>query len=77
MPSCQVEVSSGDILCIYTDGVTESAEENGEEFFGAQRIEAAVRSRFDADLPDMLDEVARKTLQFTAENDLVVIMNSN
>ena len=27
--------------------------------------------------PDMLDEVARKTLQFTAENDLVVIMNSN
>jgi len=27
--------------------------------------------------PDMLDEQARKTLQFTAENDLVIVTKSN
>ncbi|MCZ6649806.1 MAG: SpoIIE family protein phosphatase, partial [Acidobacteria bacterium] len=60
MKDACVDVASGDVLCIYTDGVAESAEAYGDEFFGAERIEAAVRSRFDADLPAMLDEVASR-----------------
>ncbi|MCZ6599935.1 MAG: PP2C family protein-serine/threonine phosphatase, partial [Acidobacteria bacterium] len=70
MKDACVDVASGDVLCIYTDGVAESAEAYGDEFFGAERIEAAVRSRFDADLPAMLDEVASRLTSFHGEGDL-------
>ena len=70
MPSSSIQVSTKDILCIYTDGVAESAEVDSEEFFGAERIEAAVRSCFDANLPHMLDEVSRRLTSFHGEEAL-------
>ena len=70
MTEASVSVTSGDVLCLYTDGVTESAEAHGDEFFGAQRIEAAVRRRFDADLPAILDEVSSQLTAFHGEEDL-------
>ena len=70
MPSRCVEVSTSDLLCIYTDGVSESEEADGEEFFGVHRIEAAVRSCFDINLQEMLDEVARRLTAFHGEEAL-------
>ncbi len=65
-----VSVEPGDVFCLYTDGVTESAREQGEEFFGSERIQAAVRSRFDADLPHMLDEVSGRLKEFHGGREL-------
>ena len=70
MTKACVGVTSGDVLCLYTDGVSESAEAYGDEFFGAQRIEAAVRSRFDAALPAMLEEVANRLAAFHGEGEM-------
>jgi serine phosphatase RsbU (regulator of sigma subunit) len=38
-------MSTGDLLCLYTDGVTEAFRDDGEEFGRERLIEALVRER--------------------------------
>jgi sigma-B regulation protein RsbU (phosphoserine phosphatase) len=58
----ETELSSGDILAIYTDGVTEAASANGEEF-GEERLLSLLRANSarsaDALLRKILDSVQK------------------
>lgn len=42
----QVNMASGDVLVLYTDGVTESQDED-ERFFGEQRLQQVVQANLD------------------------------
>jgi sigma-B regulation protein RsbU (phosphoserine phosphatase) len=45
-------LASGDLLCIYSDGVTEAAAKSGEEY-GLERLEALLRARRGAPLAEL------------------------
>ncbi|HKV40135.1 MAG TPA: SpoIIE family protein phosphatase [Blastocatellia bacterium] len=54
----QIEFEPGDVLCIYSDGITESIDEAGEEFGEARLIEVISKNlnRSAAGLRDRIDE---------------------
>jgi serine phosphatase RsbU (regulator of sigma subunit)/pSer/pThr/pTyr-binding forkhead associated (FHA) protein len=58
-------VGPGEILVLYTDGITESRNANGEEF-GVEGLAGAVRAARDDDAPEILEEVFRRLAEFTA-----------
>jgi sigma-B regulation protein RsbU (phosphoserine phosphatase) len=43
-PVEEINLSPGDVLCLYTDGVTEARDTKGEEF-GIERLEQTLRER--------------------------------
>ncbi len=54
----------GDLLALYTDGVTEAANAEDEEF-GTERLVAALRELRPKPLPELESELAAKLLAFT------------
>jgi|GEM_PF-4559129 len=58
----EVRLHSGDILLLYTDGVTEA--EHGGDLFGFERLEAAVQE-WQGDHPqELVDHIARRVREF-------------
>ena len=55
----------GDVLVMYTDGITESRNAGNEEF-GVDGLTGAVRGELEKDAPDILDAVFRRLAEFTA-----------
>lgn len=58
------ELAPGDSLLLYTDGVTEALNDEGEEF-GEQRLLEAARQRRDVSLPELLAAVADQARKFS------------
>jgi len=54
----------GEVLLLYTDGITESRDAAGGEF-GVEGLAGAVRGERDKDAPDILDAVFRRLAEFT------------
>jgi len=58
------ELAPGDSLLLYTDGVTEASNDEGEEF-GEQRLLEAARQSRDVSLPELLAAVADQARRFS------------
>src|SRR5215469_13274642 len=58
------ELTPGDDLLLYTDGVTEAVNSEGEEF-GEERLLQAARRRRDLSLPELVADVAGQARRFS------------
>ena len=54
----------GDLLCLYSDGITECASRSDEEF-GAHRLEEALREGLDLALPDLSHDIDARCKAFS------------
>jgi serine phosphatase RsbU (regulator of sigma subunit) len=76
---CEVEertLEPGDTFVVYTDGVTESFDESGEEF-GEERLIAALRRHRHLSPQEMISAVVSEVRQFSAHeqyDDITVIV---
>ncbi|MCX6568424.1 MAG: SpoIIE family protein phosphatase [Candidatus Aminicenantes bacterium] len=59
------EVGPGEILVLYTDGITESRN-SGEKEFGVEGLTEAIREDREKDAPTILEGVFRRLAEFTA-----------
>jgi sigma-B regulation protein RsbU (phosphoserine phosphatase) len=57
----------GDILVLYTDGVTETAREDGE-LFGTERLESLLSSLHEEPLQIIIDTIYREVINFSADS---------
>jgi sigma-B regulation protein RsbU (phosphoserine phosphatase) len=57
-------IEPGQILVLYTDGVTEAMGQNGEEY-GRERLEEAVRAHRDLSARDLITEIQKDVLRWT------------
>ena len=72
----ETQLEAEDILCIYTDGITEAISQSGEQF-GESRLVETLRQYRELDASAMLQNVERAVQQFTAggqEDDLTLFM---
>jgi serine phosphatase RsbU (regulator of sigma subunit) len=72
-----VEIEPGDVMVIYSDGVTESLDEEGEEFGEARLIEIVQknRGRGAAGIRDRIDEALTKFVgRASAVDDLTIVI---
>ncbi len=67
-PACRVKMSPRDRLLLFTDGVYEVNDENGEEW-GQERLLSYVRTHFDASAEALFDGALREARQFSGEHD--------
>jgi sigma-B regulation protein RsbU (phosphoserine phosphatase) len=58
----------GEILVLYTDGITESRNPKGEEF-GAERLADVVRSECEKDAPAIVDAIFHGLAEFAGCGD--------
>jgi sigma-B regulation protein RsbU (phosphoserine phosphatase) len=59
-------VAPGDLLCLYTDGITEAASPDDEEF-GNERLLATLREHQELPLPDLLAAIQQATSAFSQD----------
>jgi sigma-B regulation protein RsbU (phosphoserine phosphatase) len=64
-----VTLAPGDILLLYTDGVTEAMNESGEEF-GQQRLVEAVQQYSDRPVQELVSHLRSTIQKFTGERSL-------
>ncbi len=72
----ETQLEAGDVLCIYTDGITEANGQTGEQF-GESRLLEILRQCRDLSASAMLRNVERAVQQFTVggqEDDLTLFM---
>jgi serine phosphatase RsbU (regulator of sigma subunit) len=62
----ECQLSSGDTLALYTDGVIEPFNDAGEEF-GEQRLVEALQQYRELPTPALLDSVADEVRQFSSQ----------
>ena len=60
-----VEMGSGDLLCLYSDGITECESVDGEEY-GQERLEDFLRSRRERPLSEIVDAIDADVRRFGA-----------
>lgn len=74
----EVTMEDGDILVIFTDGVTEAQNISSEEEFGEERLEETIRSTRAGTAADMIEEVKRRVAAFagsvTATDDFTIVV---
>jgi len=61
---CDVQISAGDLLVIYTDGITEAENVTGEQF-GEDRLLEAIRAHLALPVPLILDAILSAALDFS------------
>jgi sigma-B regulation protein RsbU (phosphoserine phosphatase) len=69
-------LESGDILCIYTDGITEASDKDGKEFGEARLLELLRQSR-SLDAASIVQKVEQAVEQFRSgeqEDDLTMVI---
>jgi serine phosphatase RsbU (regulator of sigma subunit) len=59
-----VQIAAGDVLVIYTDGVTEADNSTGEEF-GENRLLEIIRNHLSVPVQSILDAILRGALEFS------------
>jgi len=59
-----LKLQSGDVLILYTDGVTEARDERGEQF-GEERLYRVVREKGHLPAQELLDQVYRQVREFS------------
>jgi serine phosphatase RsbU (regulator of sigma subunit) len=59
-----VRITSGDVLVIYTDGITEANNSEGQEF-GESRLLETIRCHLAVPVPRILDAILTATLEFS------------
>ena len=59
----EVQLAAGDLLALYTDGITEVSNPKGEEF-GRERLAQALERNIDRPLPEIVRMVDRYTRNF-------------
>jgi serine phosphatase RsbU (regulator of sigma subunit)/predicted enzyme related to lactoylglutathione lyase len=75
-PTRQVQLHPGDVLALYTDGITESFNQAGEEF-GESRLVAALRKARNLSSQDLLASVIEEVQRFGREeqhDDITLIV---
>ena len=60
-----LEVEPGDLLCLYSDGITECAAPDDEEY-GLERLERLLRTERERPLPEITRRVDGAMLEFAA-----------
>ncbi len=73
---CDVQIASGDVLVIYTDGITEANNSDGQEF-GENRLLETIRAHLTLPVPLILDAIFKVTLEFSAgemRDDLTLVV---
>jgi phosphoserine phosphatase RsbU/P len=63
-----VQITRGDVLVIYTDGITEANNSGGEEF-GESRLLETIRDHLAAPVPVILDAILRAALEFSGAEE--------
>ncbi|HLP78622.1 MAG TPA: SpoIIE family protein phosphatase [Candidatus Paceibacterota bacterium] len=63
-PTCRIPVSAGDLLMLFTDGIYEANNPDGDEF-GQQRLLEFVRSRLDLSEGQLFDALLREVRRFS------------
>ena len=73
----RVKIEPGDVLTIYTDGVTEALNQRDEEF-GEERLRGILRDRSYLAAREIRDEIYREVLSFTGDrsqsDDLTLVI---
>jgi serine phosphatase RsbU (regulator of sigma subunit)/predicted enzyme related to lactoylglutathione lyase len=75
-PIMECQLSAGDLLALYTDGVTESRDESGEEF-GEQRLLEHLRQKTGLPVHQMLSSVIEQIQGFSSaeqHDDITLIL---
>lgn len=73
---CEVQIASGDVLVIYTDGITEAENVAGEQF-GEDRLLETIRAHLGAPVPSILDAILTAALEFSEgemRDDLTLVV---
>jgi len=72
-----MELQPGDVLVLYTDGVTEAKNEGGEQF-GEERLYRVVEEKGHLPTQELLDEIYRRVRQFSGglaqRDDITVVI---
>ncbi len=61
----QLFLEPDDLLCLYSDGITESVSPDTEEEFGVERLLALLKGRQDRSLDDLVKEIGQATADYT------------
>jgi sigma-B regulation protein RsbU (phosphoserine phosphatase) len=61
-----LSIDSGDVIVMYTDGVTESINEK-EELFGEDRLKAIIRENARLSSQEILDRILSGVLEFSGD----------
>jgi sigma-B regulation protein RsbU (phosphoserine phosphatase) len=72
----ETQIEPGDILCMYTDGITEARGRNGEEF-GEARLLSALRMNHNLEAASLLGKVEQMVEEFRSgerHDDLTMII---
>ena len=64
----RAELQSGDLLCLFSDGITEAEEPGGEEF-GPERLADLLRQGTEQPLHDLVASIDTATLRFAEGAD--------
>jgi len=75
-PIMECQLSAGDLLTLYTDGVTESFDESGQEF-GEQRLLEHLRQNKGLPVPHLLSSVLEQIQRFSSteqHDDITLIL---
>jgi sigma-B regulation protein RsbU (phosphoserine phosphatase) len=64
LEECQTTIEPGDILVLYTDGVTEPINENGEEY-GERRLLNVISSNWERSCRDIVSRIGAAVTSFT------------
>ena len=62
-----LQVNPGDLLCLYSDGITECTSPADEEY-GLERLESLLRRERERPLPEIARRVDSAMLEFAAGN---------
>ncbi|HVH70427.1 MAG TPA: PP2C family protein-serine/threonine phosphatase, partial [Candidatus Dormibacteraeota bacterium] len=73
---CEVQISSGDVLVIYTDGITE-ANNSAREEFGEDRLLETIRASRALPVPQIVDAILAAAMDFShreMRDDLTLVV---
>ena len=73
---CEVQIDAGDVLVIYTDGITEANDSAGEEF-GENRLLETIRASIALQVPQIVDAILAAALNFSdgeMKDDLTLVV---
>jgi phosphoserine phosphatase RsbU/P len=76
-----VEIEPGDLVCLYSDGITE-CEDPDDEQFGLDRLIAQLRAEDWLDLPGILRRIDERMIEFAqgrpqGDDQTVVLLRRN